>query len=215
MKNFFKKNKKNWVEERMSSTVTTSSKYNEDGLLIHKKYLINNKLEKFDKDNDSSEIKDNIEKFKLLIHSIGQVSKDEINYYLSMSFIDSIFWKLYNSYDNIEGLDKSLFNDYSYYWYEKKEFLQGIFFAKKSIEKEFNSSFCDTIGEGYLGLERYSEAHKYFKRTVDYEIENDCLNEYHLKNLIKTTKNLESNNQSQLEKLKNILEIRFPDSKED
>lgn len=205
----------NWVEEKMSSTVTTLSKYNEDGLLIHKKYLINNKLEKFDKDNDLSEIKDNIQKFKILIHSIGQFSKDEINYSLSMGFIDSIFWKLYNSYDNIEGLDKSLFNDYSYYWYEKKEFLQGIFFAKKSIENEFNSSFCDTIGEGYLGLKRYSEAHKYFKRTVDYEIENDCLNEYHLKNLIKTTKKLESNNQSQLEKLKNILEIRFPDSKED
>lgn len=211
MINFFKKHKKDWVEEKKSSTVTTLSKYNEDGLLVHKKYLINNTLEKFDKDNDLSQIEDNIKKFKILIHSIDQITKDEINYSLSMGFIDSIFWKLYNSYDDIEDLDKSLFNDYSYYWYEKRDFLQGIFFAKKSIEKEFNSSFCDTIGEGYLGLKKYSEAHKYFKRTVHYEMENDCLNKYHLKNLIKTTEKLESYNQSQLEKLKKILKTKFPD----
>jgi len=195
----------------------TLVKKNQNGTIVHKKFYIDGKLDRF----NLSKQKDEIEDFKkfitaLIYYSYGWVSKEDIG--LQKDSPDELirvttemsFWKLYNSYDNEKNLPHLILNEYAYFLYDLNHLSEGIHLASLAFKINEDSSYADTVGEGYFKQDNYDMALSSFSNAVEIDKKNNSHNEEHISNYIKAalkTENLKFA-QNGIELLKN----NFPDS---
>ena len=194
-------------------------KKNQNGMIVHQKFYVDGKLDRFDLSKQKDEIEHAKKFFEVLLnYSFGSFSKEDLGFKKDVSE-DQIrlgtvmsFWKIYNSYDNEDNLPHSILNDYAYFLYDMNQFSEGIHFASLAFKIEEDSGYADTVGEGYYKQEYFDMAFSSFSKAVEIDKKNNSHREDHIINYIKAalkTENLKSA-QNGIE----LLKTHFKENKE-
>ena len=176
-------------------------KRNQKGIVVHKKFYVDGKLERFDLSKQKAELDDAVKHLNsLLYYSFGSLSKEDIGLKEKSEkhvrlVTEMKFWQIYNSYDNEDNLPHSILNDYSYFLYDLNQYEAGIHLASLAFKIEGESRYADTVGEGYFKQEYFDMAFSFFSKSIEIDKKNDCHREEHIINYIKAalkTENLKS-----------------------
>lgn len=178
-------------------------KRNNQGIITHKKVYSKGKLERFDLSKEKEELKKEEKRLlALLYYYFGEINPEKVSPFLKnlsekefKSLIDLIFWKIYNSYDDINNLPALILNDYANFLYDNNLFSEGIHFSTLAFNIEEKSSHADTVGEGYYKQEYFDMAFSSFSKAVEIDKKNNSHREDHIINYIKAalkTENLKS-----------------------
>ena len=105
-----------------------------NGIKIHVKIFVDEKLDRFDIIKDKEELEKAEKGFIQIVNEVDNGNSDKIrgdktNEELEF-YITSLFWRIYNSYDNHLNISPHVFNMYAYFMYYQIRLKKGFILQK-------------------------------------------------------------------------------------
>ena len=154
-----------------------------------------------------AELMDDIKKRKLNFSIPGMLDEELLNAYFGV--LVTVFWKVYNSYDDKNDFPADLFNDFAYLYYHLEDYLQGIQYCIQALEIQKHSRYYDTIGEGWEKLNNLDAAFEWYHRAYLFELEEDNFDFTHIFNYTNTA--IKIKKRFEASEGINVLIKRFPE----